>query len=530
MKGLIALVVSLLVVWPIAGQQEPLGPVDALLAQHHVEVTAPTYTLDDLEAAALANNPGLKVAAARVAVIEARTPQAGALEDPMFQARSWGVPLRRPWDLNQSQNMLMVSQALPGPGKRKLADRIARHDVSISRDDLEVMKRDVQLQVRKAFYDLLRNRDELLLHDRQVALARQSFDAARIKYTVGKVPQQDPLKAQIVLTRLLEHLVMLDEQGAMARAQLNTLLGRNPTEPLRVVGAYASLDRLPELAELERTAVENRPELAVLRQSVQQGDDKLALARKAYVPDFQVGAGYMLGPTGMEFRNGYMAEFSMSLPWLNQRKHDSQIAEADAEIGVRNAELNSKRAAVRQEIQEALIRVRSAKRLVDLYRTTLAPQVETVLKSTTAAYQSDRTDFLNLVDSQNMALDVRSAYYRSLADLDTRLSELERAAGAPITRSSRGKPNDKQRKDIRHCRAGPRLGSRNDCLLRLESAISRGSRGCYATVSQRRSDRALSPRRRAREVRRRDQRDVDRGGTEEHRRAIDAGDAPRDRD
>lgn len=437
MKGLALPAFLLLVVWPAAAQQQdPAVVADALLAQHHIETNAPTYTLADLEAAALASNPGLKAAAARVAVVAARTPQAGALEDPMFQGRAWGVPLRRPWDLNQSQNMFMVSQALPGPGKRGLADKAARQEVAISRSELEALRRDILLQVRKAYYDLLRNRDELLLHDRQVALARQGFEAARIKYTVGKVPQQDLLKAQIVLARLLEHLVMLDEQGAMARAQLNTLLARDPAEPIRVVGAYSSPEQLPALAELERIAIENRPELAGLRQSVQQGEDKLALARKAFIPDFQVGAGYMLGPKGMEFRNGYMAEFSMTLPWLNKRKHDSEIAEANAEVGLRNAELESKRTAVRQELQEALIRVQSAKRLVDLYRNTLSPQVDTVLRSTAAAYQADRTDFLNLVDSQNMALDVRSALYRSLADLDSRLSELERATGAPISRAT----------------------------------------------------------------------------------------------
>jgi cobalt-zinc-cadmium efflux system outer membrane protein len=436
MKGFAVLVIAFLLVWPAAAQEDPLVVADALLAQHHDELTTPTYTLDELETGALANNPGLKAAVARLAVIDVRTPQAGALEDPMLQTRAWGVPLRRPWDLNQSQNMLMVSQALPGPGKRGLANKIALQDVSVARAELEAQKRDVQLQVRKAYYDLLRNRDELFLHDRQVGIARQGFEAARIKYTTGKVPQQDILKAQLVLTRLLEHLIGLDEQGAMTRAELNTLLGRNPAEPIRVVGAYTEVEQLPDLAELERIAIANRPELAALRQSVEQAGDKLALARKAYVPDFQVGAGYMLGPAGMEFRNGYMAEFSMSLPWFNHRKHDSEIAEANAEIGARNADLEGRRAAVRQELQQALVRVQSAKRVADLYRTTLKPQADTVLKSTSTAYQADRTDFLNLVDSQNLVLEVRTSYFRSLADLDTRFSELERAAGAPLTRAT----------------------------------------------------------------------------------------------
>lgn len=435
MKG-IALLIALVLLAPLAAAQDPFPAAELLLAQHRADLDAPIYTLADLEAAALAHNPELRAATLRVAVLDARVPQAGALDDPMLDARSWGVPLRRPWDLNQSQNMVMLSQALPGPGKRALAAKIAQQDVAIARASVDARQRDLLLQVRKLYFDLLRNRDEIFLHDRQVALARQAIEAARVKYTVGKVPQQDVLKAQLALTRLAEHLVMLDEQAALARAALNTLLGRGPAEPLRVVGAYSTPEKLPSLPELEQTALASRPELAALRQAVAQGEDQVALARKAYTPDFKLGAGYMLGPTGMEYRNGYQVEFTMTLPWLNRRKHDAAIQESAAEVAARNAELDARRSLVRQELQEALVRVQSARRLVELYRTSLRPQAETVLRSTSAAYQADRTGFLDVIDSQNVALEVRTAYFRSLADLDTRLSELERAIGAPIARQT----------------------------------------------------------------------------------------------
>jgi outer membrane efflux protein len=57
------------------------------------------------------------------------------------------------------------------------------------------------MEVRKAFYDLLGAQDELRIHDEHETIARQSIEAARIRYTVGKVPQQDLLKAQLELTR-----------------------------------------------------------------------------------------------------------------------------------------------------------------------------------------------------------------------------------------------------------------------------------------------------------------------------------------
>ena len=122
----------------------------------------------------------------------------------------------------------------------------------------------------------------------------------------------------------------------------------------------------------------------------------------------------------------------MSLPWLNRRKHDSEIKEAQAASAVVQSERNAQVSAAFLQIQQALIRARSAEKSLKLYRDTLRPQAEASLKSAAAAYQHDRTDFLNLIDSQNMLLDVESSYFKAAANFDTRIAELERAIGAPL--------------------------------------------------------------------------------------------------
>ncbi|HVP44339.1 MAG TPA: TolC family protein, partial [Terriglobales bacterium] len=288
------------------------------------------------------------------------------------------------------------------------------------------------VRVRKTFYDLLRNADELRIHDEQLLLTRQGLDSARIKYTVGRVPQQDVLKAQIAITRLEEHLIMLEEQGEMARASLNTLMGRDPASPLEIAGRYPTVAEIPSLAKLEQLAVENRPELRAYAAQQKVAEARANLAGKTYTPDYTVGLGYMLMPEGSVTRNNYMAEFTVNLPWLNRRKHEAEIGEAKAMTETARAEYEMRRVAVSLEIQEALIKVRSAQRTLELYRDTLRPQAEATFRAAAAAYQHDRTDFLNLVDSQNMMLDVQSSYYRTAAELDSRIAVLERAIGTAL--------------------------------------------------------------------------------------------------
>jgi cobalt-zinc-cadmium efflux system outer membrane protein len=433
------LLYTLLLVWACvvsAAAEDPFPAADVLLPQHqHSAVSGPAFTLDEIEQMARLSNPEIQVAVRRLVVVEAHLPAAGALDDPFLMYRGWGVPLRRPWDYNAAQNMFMVSQTFPGFGKRGLRSDIAKSDVSGAKAALDNTRLDVQVQVRKAFYDLLRTQDELRIHDGHVAIARQAVEAARIKYTVGKVPQQDILKAQVELTRLAEHLIRFEQDAEIARARLNTLLGHDPSASINVRGDYAIPRQLAATEALEKLALASRPDLAQARVALEKSHQQQALASKDYNPDFTVSGGYMLMPSGANYRNNYMLEGSINLPWLNRRKHDADISEAKAQVSEQDAELAAMRNAAFGQIQEAVVQVRSAKKFADLYKSLLQPQATATLRSTVIAYENDRTDFLNLLDSQMTVVDIDLAYFQALADFETRFADLELAVGAPIDRT-----------------------------------------------------------------------------------------------
>ena len=413
--------------------RDTLSGVAMLLPQHHhPDVSDPSFTLDEIERIALAGNPEIRVAARKLAVVEAHVPSAGALEDPSFMYRGWQVPLRKPWNYDAAQNMFMVSQTLPGPGKRGLRASVAESDVAEAKAVLDATRLDVRIRVRKAFYDLLRAEDGLRIHDEHVDIAHQAVEAAKIKYVVGKVPQQDILKAQVSLTRLAEHLIHFERDADVARSRLNTLLGRDPSAPVDVRGEHIISTQLPSIETLEKMTLQSRPDLLQTQAATDRSRKEQALAQKAYSPDFTVSAGYMLMPRGSEFRNNYMVEGSINLPWLNRRKHDAEIAESTAKVTEQDAELVAMRNSAFGQIQEALVEARAAQKLANIYQQSLRPQAEATLHSTVIAYENDRTEFLDLLDSQMTVIDLDLAYFQALADFEARLADLELAVGVPI--------------------------------------------------------------------------------------------------
>ena len=176
--------------------------------------------------------------------------------------------------------MFMVSQTFPGFGKRGLRSDIARSDVAEAKAALDNTRLDVRVRVRKAFYDLLRTQDELRIHDEHVAIARQAVEAARIKYTVGKVPQQDILKAQVELTRLAEHLIRFEQDAEIARARLNTLLGRDPGDVHQRPRRLRDSQQLPATEALEKLALASRPDLAQAQVAIEKSQQQTSAGRE----------------------------------------------------------------------------------------------------------------------------------------------------------------------------------------------------------------------------------------------------------
>jgi outer membrane protein TolC len=350
----------------------------------------------------------------------------------MFMVRDWSTPLRKPWDLNQAQMMFSIQQTFVDRQKRDMRARVADGDALVAASELETMRQQVAVEVRKACVDLLRNADEMKLHDRQLALLKEALDVALAQYSTGKAPQADVLRAQMAVTRLNEHLIELEEEKEEARASLNVLLGRRSDAPTEVSGEYTAVPALPPIEDLERVAIEHRPELAALRQQLATSKNTGLLTRMAIKPDFTVALGYMIMPAGSPSRNAYMAEATMNLPWLNRERHDGEAKQADAATDVTQAELEARTSAVFLEVRQAQIAVLSATKRIKLYRDTLLPQAEAAFTASTAAYRNNRAEFMSLIDAQNLLLDIQTAYYKASAAADAGVAQLERTIGAPL--------------------------------------------------------------------------------------------------
>ena len=393
--------------------------------------TGPPVTLGELLQEALEKNPELVAVQAQLDVVRQRATQERFLDAPMAEAQVWQWPFNSINPADTNMYMFMVTQDLPGRGKRQLRTAVAEKDVALAESDIAIRARDVVNQIKQTYASLYIARKAITVHLDSVELLRQIADVSQAKYTTGRISQQDVLKPVVELSRLHTDIIMFDEQASLARAQLNVLLNRPPETPIGPLIEPNEQTVLPGTADLQRMAIERQPELGRARLEIEKAEAELASVRSEYKPDFSVMGGYMLMPRGTD---AWMGRFGITwprAPW-SRGKIDARVAEHTAAIQAAKARTQAMENMVRLAVQEAYVRAKSAQDRAALLRTTIVPQSHQTLEVSRVAYQTDRVDFQALIDNERVLLDAQLDYFRALSDFTQALADLERAVGTDL--------------------------------------------------------------------------------------------------
>jgi cobalt-zinc-cadmium efflux system outer membrane protein len=393
--------------------------------------TGPPVSLAELLQEAIEKNPDLAALRAQVDVVRQRPAQQRFLDAPMAEAQVWQWPFNSINPADTNMYMFMVTQDLPGRGKRQLRATVAEKDAALAESDLAIRARDVVNQVKQAYASLFIARKAIQVHLDSVELLRQIADVSQAKYTTGRISQQDVLKPVVELSRLHTDIIMFDEQAKLATARLNILLNRVPETPIGPLVEPQEQAVLPATADLQRLALERQPELQRTRLEVERAEAELASVRGDYKPDFSVQGGYMLQPRMPDAWMGRVGITWPKAPW-SRGKIDARVAEHTAAIQAMKARAQAMENMVRLAVQEAYVRAKSAQDRAVLLRSTIRPQSQQTLEVSRVAYQTDRVDFQAVIDNQRVLLAVNLDYFRALSDFTQALADLERAVGADL--------------------------------------------------------------------------------------------------
>jgi outer membrane protein TolC len=380
---------------------------------------------------ALARSP-LVIAAQRHWQAQTRVPiQASTLPDPAVSLQHFTVGSPQPFAGYESSDFYYsgfgISQDIPGPGKLRLQKSEAEKDADYAKHRYEAAERDVEEKVKEIYFELFYHAKTLAILDRNQDELRQIQSIAEARYRVGQGLQQDVIKAQLQTTEILKEYAMHHQEEDQGQLQLKQAIGRDSDSRNIEIGDI-EMTRLPlDSSQLAHLAGSGSPELAADRAMEARSAEALKLAHQGYWPDFTVG--YAYEKTGPGFHDYYMLNLGAKIPLYFWRKQTPAIEQAALEADSAREQTHASQLQVSADAESSLVAMRTAERIMSIYRDGLIPQAETSQASAMAAYRVGKVDFQTLLSSVLDLQNLRQEYYRSLADHEIAIAKIQQIIG-----------------------------------------------------------------------------------------------------
>ena len=374
---------------------------------------------------ALRASPDIRSAEAVAAAAGERVRPAGALPDPMvlvnYENDGVGFSLG---EEPMTRLTFMAQQAIPFPGKLRLAKEVARKDAERARTVPQRAVLSIAASVRRSYADLVEAREGLRLVDEQIQTWQSIEEVSRVRYSTGLASQQDVLRAQSERTRLLQQRLRDGAAERTALAELRRLLFRPVDAPvptgLRLTPGHRVT--VPSGAEVLARALERTPELKEAALTKERFDLSADLARRNLRPDFVASAAYMnRGSLPLMWSAGV----AVSIPLWAGEKQRPLIVEAESQSSAAAAAGESIRRRIAALTEERLIRLDQLAEEARLDADGILVQDQLSVESALASYRTGSVPFVTVLEALGTYFGDRRAALSRLANVIRAQADLE---------------------------------------------------------------------------------------------------------
>lgn len=378
------------------------------------------FTVEAAVALAVKNNPRLAAAIYDIAAAQAASRSARALTNPTF--------FFAPAVLGQSgaDEELLFSQPLELNGVRSARSGVADAHLRTARAEALVELRNVVSHAKSAYYELARAREQLALA-RALLTAAEEFDRlTRRQVELGSRPGIDQTQTGIEVLRARQQVTLAEGQAEAGRALLNTQMNREPSEPVGPLAPLSADVENPDTEQAVTKGLTYRAEIAATEAGREVFRQEARLARAEGRPD--LAPQFRAQSVTRGFDSGF--GLAITLPLFDWGSRRNRIRQAQEAGRAQEARIAAARNLVRQEVSQALARLRAAQTVVSDYRAGVLDQARRLVEASRTGFQAGATSVLSVLEAQRTYRSVQTDYLNALVNLALARVELERATGA----------------------------------------------------------------------------------------------------
>lgn len=393
-----------------------------------------TIALDSLIDEALNNNPKIQASYNDWKAAEYKARYVRGLPDPQASYGYFGESVET--KVGPQEHKYGVSQKIPFPGKLSLKGKAQAKHAEMLKEKYEATKREITKNIKFVYYDIFWVDKAIDITEEEKTIIEGLEKVAQRKYESNLTPQQDVIKAQVELSKLIDKLFLLRQNRKSLASKMNSLLDRPRGAKLGVLSKVKPVEFKYELEELRRIAGETRQELLTAILDIERAKYEKSLARLDYFPDFTFGVDYIEVGGGQTTQpndgdDAWMGKVAINVPiWFD--KLGAQLEEKKARLESSKESYENLENSVDYEVEDLYFKINAYKDIISLYKTALVPQTEQAYDAAKTSYETGKVDFLNWLDAERVLLQTRLAYYKAIVDYQKSIAYLERVVGRDL--------------------------------------------------------------------------------------------------
>ncbi|WP_371379116.1 TolC family protein [Sporomusa aerivorans] len=390
-------------------------------------------TLREIVDTAMKSNPAVIESQKRWEEKEGRIPAATAQPNPQLGIMKDDIPTGTINPFKAMMTEYSLTQEIMNPVKLRLMGKMADNDAQMAKAGYQDKRVEVYANAKIAYYDLLYAGKALEIGKENQQLMGQLVQIAQVNYSTGMAALQDTLKAQTEFSKMTSDLYNMAAMEAVAKAKLNTVMGRTADAPLAVKEEFSAPPPKFDLAGLQQQATAGKPAVLGMQRQVEMAQNGVVLAKKQQLPDFELQLGYKdRKQTEMDSQPDTWKVGVMVMLPIWQDKNKGEIKAANANLDASQAALSNMQNMTSLDIQMALVEAQSAWRRLDVYKNTVIPQAEQTYQAGVVGYTNGKVDFMAVLDSLNALRNAKLDYYKARIDYEKAAATLEKAVGKPL--------------------------------------------------------------------------------------------------
>src|SRR5581483_1915024 len=399
-------------------KMEPLPPPSVpKLGMTQSMAKAPLVHLEDLEQMALSGNPTLLQAAKEIRSATGRKLQSGLWPNPT--AGYTGEEIRGGSFGGGEQGFFVQQDVILG-GKLGLNRKILSQEVHQAEVENDEQRLRVSNAVKIQYYQALAAQEMLDMRKQMSRISSETAKYSRQLFNIGQQDESEVLQAEVQAQEADLAVVAAEHMRRRAMTALAAVVGNASVQNATLGGSLE--ENLPELNEeqLLDSLLGESPAVRIAQVGVSRAEAALARARRERVPDLVLRGGLQknleqMEATGRPVGLQGFAEIGVRLKLFDRNQGNIQAAQADLERT--RAEVKRIDLVLRERSASFVENYRTAKILVDRYRTEILPRAQRAYELIYKRYGLLQASYPQVLLSENMLFKAETDYVSSLEKL-----------------------------------------------------------------------------------------------------------------